>query len=44
VSVSLWDFDVAWLMLIIVILIFVAVVVNAVACGRDPSICGDSSS
>jgi len=42
--VSLWDFDVAWLMLIIVILIFVAIVVNAVACGRDPSICGDSSS
>jgi len=40
---SLLDFDVAWLMLIIVILVFVAVVVNAVACARDPSSCEDSS-
>jgi len=37
------DFDVAWLMLIVVVLVFVAVVVSALACDRDPSICSDSS-
>jgi len=37
------DFDVAWLMLAVVVLWFISVVVYAVACARDPSICSDSS-
>jgi len=42
-SVSLWDLDPGWIMLAVVVLWFISMVVYAVACARDPSICSDSS-